>query len=101
MEAIDLFAGVGGISKGWIDAGHRVIAAVERDPYCAETYSLNHREVKVFGGWLAGDLSRDDVLEGLDKFEGVDCVLGGPPCQAFSTMGRADPADVRAKLVER
>ncbi len=90
---IDLFCGAGGFSLGFHAAGCRILAAVDADASAAQTYRRNfdliqpsHRPI-VLGG-DDGDIERAD----LDQAIGSPCpdiVIGGPPCQAFSRLGRA------------
>jgi DNA (cytosine-5)-methyltransferase 1 len=82
MKAIDLFAGCGGLSLGFIQAGFRVEKAVEYDPVIAETYRQNHPEVDV----VVDDIKNIDASE---MFAGMtaDVIIGGPPCQGFSMAG--------------
>lgn len=93
ITTLDLFAGAGGLSEGFNRANGRrfkAMRAIEIDPSAAATYALNHggrlRSGTVQGGpvytgpiedWLADE----DVPE-------VDVVVGGPPCQGFSTLNR-------------
>lgn len=102
---IDLFAGCGGLTEGFKNAGFEVVAAVEMDKHAAATYRLNHPEVFL----LEEDINNKDIVdrihEHLDGRE-VDVIIGGPPCQSFSIIGRAkDPgnmeSDPRNKLVSR
>ena len=46
--AIDLFCGCGGVTEGLKQAGFAVIAAIDNDPICCQTYRLNHPEVNLF-----------------------------------------------------
>lgn len=92
---VDLFAGAGGLSKGFLDAGYEVEYAVERDLWASQTYSKNHVDVP---------LDTLDVIEISDarlaQFSGADVVMGGPPCQGFSisASNRRDPNDPRNYL---
>lgn len=93
LTVIDLFCGAGGFSLGFQAAGCRILAAVDVDPVAAETYRTNFSGLqpdappRVFAG-EEGDLDRlapDVILP-----DGTpDIVIGGPPCQAFSRLGRA------------
>ncbi len=89
-ESIDLFAGAGGLSIGLHAAGFRPVAAVEIDVDCCETYRAR------FPNGLLYDRSIEDV--DLARFEGIDLVAGGPPCQPFSSGGKGlaaeDPRDM-------
>lgn len=98
LDIIDLYCGVGGLSLGAARAGFRVAAAVDNDPIAMGSHSKNFPLTK----HLTGDVSRldgDDLLElaGLRKGQ-LDGLVGGPPCQGFSRMGKRDPKDGRNNL---
>lgn len=82
MKIIDLFAGCGGLSLGFIKDNHKIIEAVEFDSSIANTYKLNHPEVNV----IMDDIKNIDKSE-LFKFGHADLIIGGPPCQGFSMAG--------------
>lgn len=82
MKIIDLFAGCGGLSLGFIKDMHQIIKAVEFDPSIAKTYKLNHPEVNV----IVDDIKNIDT-SGLFKQGDADLIIGGPPCQGFSMAG--------------
>ena len=80
---VDFFAGAGGLSKGFVDAGFRVVFANDFQDVCVSTYRYNHPELP------ADKVSSRDVREIVDHIadyvaEPVDVVVGGPPCQGFS-----------------
>lgn len=84
-KAIDLFAGVGGLSLGFEMAGFDVLLAVEYDASIAEAYKLNHPKTEM----LVQDIRDLPLEETFSKYVGnVDIVFGGPPCQGFSQKGQ-------------
>lgn len=84
-NAIDLFAGVGGLSLGFEMAGFDVLLAVEHDASIAEAYKLNHPHTKM----LVNDIRKLPLEETFSEYIGnVDIVFGGPPCQGFSQKGQ-------------
>ena len=100
--AIDLFSGAGGLSEGLLASGINVAVAVERHPDPALTHAFNHPHTTVVCSEM-GDLSLDVVRNHVRDRTGqsrVDIVVGGPPCQGFSSAGRCDHQDPRNRLFE-
>jgi len=91
---IDLFAGCGGLSEGFYRQGFKALAHVEIDHWACETlrtrmkfYGYKDYDKEV----IEHDITSDDILERIDnavKGRTVDIIIGGPPCQAYSTAGR-------------
>ena len=90
LRVIDLFAGCGGLTSGFVDTGrYEPVAAVEMDLHAAATYANNfgdHIHVGDIAEWVEGSIPRTDV------------VVGGPPCQGFSAIGKQDPSDPRNQM---
>lgn len=125
MKYIDLFAGAGGFSEGFIRAGFKPVAHVEIDSAACFTlktrltyhYLIENGKVAIYNKYLKGEITRDqlysfapdaifksvinraigqennktifqmiDALKGTNK---IDIIVGGPPCQAYSLVGRA------------
>ena len=85
MIIADLFAGVVGMSEGFIMAGGFEVAfAVEFDKDIAKAYKMNHQNTEVY----ATDICSLDVEELHKKHPVIDIIIGGPPCQGFSQKGK-------------
>ncbi|MDR2927650.1 MAG: DNA cytosine methyltransferase [Cytophagaceae bacterium] len=128
LNFIDLFAGAGGLSEGFIRAGYTPVAHIEMDKYACDTLKtraafhwlkanyqlqkykkyLYEKQEKTDGSELwaqvpqeitdsiiheaIGEDTIEDIFAKVDKLKGdrqVDIVIGGPPCQAYSVVGRA------------
>ena len=100
-KVIDLFAGVGGLSYGFAhDDEFEILAANEILAPMAEAYSKNHPTVKVYNKDIK-DFSIDDLTRDFGIKQGdIDIVVGGPPCQAYSTVGKRLIDDPRGKLFQ-
>ena len=108
MKYIDLFAGCGGLSTGLHLAGWKGLFAIEKSLSAFSTLNanlINKRKHFDWPAWLA--TTNWDIKELLDQKENmlaelkgtVDLVVGGPPCQGFSTAGRRREGDERNNLV--
>ena len=128
LNFIDLFAGAGGLSEGFLQAGFNPIAHVEMNEFAARTlvtrkayyYLKQSGHLSVYYDYLRGKATRDDLLSGIPRhirdtvicetmsdetlpgicntidnimklrgIRNVDVIVGGPPCQAYSLVGRA------------
>ncbi len=125
MNFIDLFAGAGGLSEGFIQAGFEPMAHVEIEKAACNTlktraahhYLKSNKKYKIYISYLRGEISREvlfksipveildsvinlpiddennkDIQQQIDHLLGkreVDLIIGGPPCQAYSLVGRS------------
>jgi DNA (cytosine-5)-methyltransferase 1 len=96
LNFIDVFAGAGGLSCGLEMAGHRCLLGVDIDKYAMQTFAKNHRFAETYTGPIQ-ELDKKKLNALLDN-QTVHAVVGGPPCQGFSTVGAGDPKDVRNSL---
>jgi DNA (cytosine-5)-methyltransferase 1 len=86
--AIDLFCGAGGLTLGFTRAGFDVRLGIDFDPECIKTYRMN------FGGpsGVLEDITKikniSDFIEKHAQTKKIDVLIGGPPCQTFSPVGR-------------
>lgn len=96
---VDLFAGAGGMSLGFEQAGFDIVAAVEIDPIHAAIHAFNFPHCKVIPRSVT-DLTGDSIRieAGIGKRK-VDVVFGGAPCQGFSLIGQRALDDPRNRLV--
>lgn len=102
LTAISLFSGAMGLDLGLENAGFEVLACVENDKFCVETIKENRPELKLY----PEDINLVDPLKILNDLKlkpgDVDLVVGGPPCQPFSTAGkRRGLEDFRGNVIVR
>jgi DNA (cytosine-5)-methyltransferase 1 len=83
LKVADLFSGAGGLSEGFRQAGYRVMAGSDIDPDACATYALNFPDTRTINGDIRELAIRHELLE---ASAGVQVVVGGPPCQAFSQV---------------
>ena len=111
LRFADVFAGCGGLSLGLLQAGCQGVFAIEKSPLAFETLRYNlvdgKRHQFDWPTWLPKKaMTCEELLANhgarLDELKGsIDLVVGGPPCQGFSTAGRRDPADPRNQMTEQ
>jgi len=96
---IDLFAGCGGLSEGFYKEGYKSLLHIEINKAACETLKTRMKyygcsDLEINNAIMCDDITRNGLIEDIDKRinSNVDVIIGGPPCQAFSTVGRAqDP----------
>jgi DNA (cytosine-5)-methyltransferase 1 len=111
LRFVDVFAGCGGLSLGLAEAGCKGVFAIEKSPLAFETlrYNLVNGKHHTFDWpeWLPKEAMTCEALLAnhwvqLDALKGtIDLMVGGPPCQGFSTAGHRDPADPRNQMTEQ
>jgi DNA (cytosine-5)-methyltransferase 1 len=126
---IDLFAGAGGLSEGFVREGFHPVAHVEMNKEACDTlktriafhHLTDNKKTKIYNSYLKNEISRDklwdqipdgllnsvinreiskktiesifsQIDQDLDSKKNIDLIIGGPPCQAYSLVGRSrDP----------
>lgn len=96
---IDLFSGCGGFSTGLEMAGHKCLLGVDFQKEAVQTFAKNHPQAHALHMDIH-KLTRSELKKYID-FDEVDMVVGGPPCQGFSTVGRGQVDDKRNSLFEQ
>ena len=136
---IDLFAGAGGLSEGFVQAGFTPLAHVEMNPFatktletrCAYYYLKSHKLLSVYYDYLKGIITREELLSHVpekykkmvlcetmsdkslpslfkkidqllkeQKLDSIDVIIGGPPCQAYSLVGRAQSSHMETPMAD-
>lgn len=87
MRYVSLFSGGGGLDLGFEEAGFSPVACVDNDSVACDTLRHNRPNWNV----ICSDIREFDAT----RYAGTDVVVGGPPCQGFSTAGKGDPSDPR------
>ena len=99
-NAIDLFCGCGGLSKGFELAGTKILVGCDKDKNFMETWKNNHKGIAVTGSLTESETKKLIIQTIKKKLKGkkLDIIIGGPPCQGFSTAGWRLDGDDRNKL---
>jgi len=97
LNVIDLFCGVGGMSKGLTDAGLNVIAGVDIWDKAINNYKKNFEHQAICEDLTKLPPEKFNLLYNKEN-KIVDLIVGGPPCQGFSIAGKRDTKDPRNSL---
>src|SRR5688500_12068682 len=95
MRVVDLFCGCGGMSLGFLQAGYEVAAAFDNWKAAVTVYQANFKHPI-----YELDLSDSEVTTLITTFN-PEMIIGGPPCQDFSSAGKRDESGKRADLTIR
>ncbi|MFW9891930.1 MAG: DNA (cytosine-5-)-methyltransferase [Candidatus Thorarchaeota archaeon] len=101
---VDMFSGAGGLSEGFVQAGNNVVLATDANSHMCQTYAYNHPQTNVVRANVTNSSQSDDLIEEIERSlmgRTLTTLVGGPPCQGFSTAGRWVPTDSRNSLVMR
>lgn len=95
-KVLDLFCGCGGISEGYALAGFDIVGGIDFNEYATQTFKHNFKKANVYNIDITA--FPDNQIE--EEFGDVDVIVGGPPCQGFSSANRwqKEMDDPRNKL---
>ena len=93
---VSLFCGCGGLDKGFENSGFNIIAANDIWKTALDTYKNNFNHDVIEGDIVSDETKKQILLKA--KGKKIHCLIGGPPCQAYSISGLRDPTDPRGKL---
>lgn len=98
LTAVDLFAGAGGMSEGFKEAGFKTLFANDHEKPAMATFRRNHADAETSSEDVES-LDATTIRENLGLNVGeLSVLIGGPPCQGFSTYGKRDEDDTRNQL---
>lgn len=96
MKIIDLFCGIGGLSLGFEQSGFEVVSAI--DMWKDAIVTFNHNRKSPVGKVETVEMFNQTELMELTSHHHISGIIGGPPCQGFSTVGRRVVDDPRNKM---
>jgi DNA (cytosine-5)-methyltransferase 1 len=99
LNFIDLFCGCGGFSHGLELVGHKCLLGVDSSADAIDSFKINHPHS--LSECIDIHKLTKNKLEKLIDFDSVDMVIGGPPCQGFSTVGKGEADDIRNSLFKQ
>lgn len=86
-NVLDLFCGCGGLSKGFEMAGFNIIGGVDFNKEAIDTFNKNFENARGLFGDIS-NLTSDDIKNNFGDLNSIDVIIGGPPCQGFSSANR-------------
>jgi DNA (cytosine-5)-methyltransferase 1 len=98
LNILDLFSGVGGLSTGFKQAGYTALAALDYKPEAVQTYQYNHPNTNVILQNIRKTNAKQVIKKTTSTLDDIDVIIGGPPCEGFSTVGYRRPEDPRNSL---
>lgn len=99
LNVIDLFCGCGGLSLGFKLAGYNIVGGVDLNKDAIETFNYNFNNAKGICCDLL-EMDTDEIIKKFGDLKNIDVIIGGPPCQGFSSANRykKEEEDDRNKL---
>jgi len=99
MKVLDLFCGCGGLSLGFEQAGFEILGGIDNNPHAVSTFQHNFPKSVAIEGDLE-KLTIEEIQEKIPNIKEVKILIGGPPCQGFSSANRwtHESDDLRNRL---
>ena len=99
IYAVDIMCGIGGATRGFLDAGIQVVKGFDIDESCRKTYEENNKPAKFLNRNVL-HLTADEIIEEIELQETDKlAIIACAPCQPFSRAGVRDPKDDRTRLI--
>lgn len=86
-NVLDLFCGCGGLSKGFEMAGFNIMGGVDFNKEAIDTFNKNFKNARGLFADIS-NLNEEDIKKYFGEFKNIDVIIGGPPCQGFSSANR-------------
>jgi len=97
LNFIDLFSGAGGFTSGFIKAGFKCLGSFDNWQPAIETHETNYKNIKIYKKSIQ-EYTNNSIKQ-IFTNKKIDVVIGGPPCQGFSSIGKKNQNDIRNNLV--
>ena len=98
IQILDLFSGAGGLSFGFKLAGFNIVLSVEKEKIYCDTYKFNNPNSICLNEDIKS-LNCEYIKSNYLKNQNIDGIIGGPPCQGYSSVGNRNLNDPRNKLI--
>ncbi|SFI01445.1 DNA (cytosine-5)-methyltransferase 1 [Selenomonas ruminantium] len=86
-KVVDLFCGCGGLSEGFKLSGYQIVGGVDFNQPAIDTFNLNFKGATGYCGDLS-EMDKEKITEVFGDITDIDIIIGGPPCQGFSSANR-------------
>lgn len=97
LSAMDLFSGAGGLHIGFEEAGFEIKLCIDNDAIVAKTHNRNFPKIPFINKDI-NDIPIDEIKRYLGGCD-LDVIIGGPPCQGFSTIGKRVSSDPKKRAI--
>ena len=97
LSFIDLFSGAGGFTSGFVKAGFKCLGSFDNLKPAIETHEMNYQNIKIYKKSIYE--YTNNLIKKIFNNKKIDLIIGGPPCQGFSSIGKKKQSDIRNNLI--